>query len=509
VVVSDVEDPIIIAPSNITANTTAACAASGINIGNAAAIDNCSIATVVNNAPSTFPIGTTTITWTATDVNGNSASAIQLVIVNDAVNPSITPPADIVTVTNSGCTAAGLNLGVPITSDNCGVANVYNNAPTAFPIGITFITWTVIDVNGNTSTTIQKITVTDNINPTLTPAANITVDANNSCFAFNVDLGTPVVADNCGIASLVNDAPTAYATGTTTITWVATDNNGNSVSAIQTVTVVDNVAPVVLAPASLNISTNNGCVASGVILGNPLVTDNCTVASVVNNAPIEFPVGTTVVTYIATDASGNTATTTQNVVVSDEINPTPVLQNITVTLDNQGNTTVSFADVDNGSFDNCGIASTTLSQTEFDCSNVGTNVLTVTITDNNNNTSVSNITVTVESNGIDSDFDGVDDSCDGISDSVDPTIPEAFTPNGNNVNDYFVIGKSDVFTERRLDVFNRYGNLVYSSENYQNDWDGTRSENGQALPDGTYYYILTLDGNNIYKGFVYINRVKQ
>jgi gliding motility-associated-like protein len=509
VVVTDVEDPIIIAPSTITANTTAACAASGITLGNATAIDNCSIATVVNNAPSTFPVGTTTVTWTATDVNGNTATATQLVVVSDVVNPSITPPADIVTVTNSGCTAAGLNLGVPVTSDNCGVASVYNDAPAAFSVGMTYITWTVIDVNGNSSTTIQKITVTDDSNPTLTLGANVTVDANNSCVAFNVDLGTPVVSDNCGIASLVNDAPTVYNLGTTTIIWVATDNNGNTVSATQTVTVNDNTAPVVLAPASLNISTNNGCVASGVILGNPLVTDNCTVASIVNNAPIDFPVGTTVVTYTATDASGNTTTATQNVVVTDAINPTPVLQNITVTLDNQGNTTVSFADVDNGSFDNCGIASTTLSQTEFDCSNVGMNVLTVTITDNNNNTTVANITVNVQTNGVDSDLDGVDDSCDGIPDSVDPLIPEAFTPNGNGVNDYFVIGKSEVFTEKRLDVFNRYGNSVYSSENYQNDWDGTRTDNGQALPDGTYYYILTLDGNNIYKGFVYINRVKQ
>jgi gliding motility-associated-like protein len=364
-------------------------------------------------------------------------------------------------------------------------------------------------VNGNTTTTIQKITVVDNINPTLTVGANVTVDANNNCTAFNVDLGTPVVADNCGIASLSNDASTVYNLGTTTVTWIAIDNNGNSITAVQTVTVVDNTAPVIIAPASLNVTTNNNCVASGLTLGNPIATDNCTVATVVNNAPTDFPVGTTVVTWTVTDAAGNTATADQSVTVTDVINPTADLQNILVTLDSQGNATVTFADVDNGSSDNCGIASTMLSQSAFDCSDIGVNNVTVTITDNNNNTTFASVTVTIQSNGIDSDNDGIDDSCDGTEDPIIPIIPEAFTPNGNNINDLFVIGNLETFTERRLDVFNRYENSVYESKMYQNDWDGTRSDNGQALPDGTYYYVLALDNGEIKKGFVYINRVKQ
>ena len=117
--------------------------------------------------------------------------------------------------------------------------------------------------------------------------------------------------------------------------------------------------------------------------------------------------------------------------------------------------------------------------------------------------------VTIQSNGIDSDNDGIDDSCDGTEDPIIPIIPEAFTPNGNNINDLFVIGNLETYTERRLDVFNRYGNSVYESKLYQNDWAGTRSDNGQALPDGTYYYVLALDNGEIKKGFVYINRVKQ
>ena len=509
VIITDIEDPIILAPANINANTTSACSANGINIGTATAFDNCSIATIVSNAPASFPVGITLVVWTATDANGNTSTATQTVVINDVVNPTITAPSDITTVTNSGCTASGVVIGVPQTADNCGVASVSNNAPASFPVGTTYITWTVTDVNGNTATAIQKVTVSDNMMPTLTVAANIIVDANNSCVAFNVDLGTPVVADNCGIASLQNDAPTIYNIGITTITWIATDNNGNSISATQTVSVVDNTLPVIIAPANMQVSTNNNCVASGLNLGNAIATDNCTIASLVNDAPLDFPVGTTTVTYTVTDAAGNSATATQTITVSDIVNPTALLQNILVTLDAQGEATVSFADIDTGSSDNCGIVSTTLSKTDFDCSDIGVNNVTVIIIDNNDNTTISTVLVTIKTNGIDSDNDGIDDSCDGIPDPIEPAIPEAFTPNGNNINEYFVIGNLETFEKRQLDVYNRYGNSVYSSEDYQNDWDGTRSDNGQALPDATYYYVLKLSENDIRKGFVYINRVRQ
>ncbi len=509
VVITDVEDPIIVAPANITVSSTSGCIATGLSLGNATAFDNCTIANVTNNAPATFPVGTTTVVWTATDASGNTATANQLVTVEDNINPLITPPADISATTNTACTATGLNLGNPVTSDNCAVATVTNNAPFAFPVGITFVTWTVTDIHGNTSTAIQKVTIADVINPTLVVQPNIVVNANNSCSAFNVDLGAPTATDNCGIATLTNNAPTVYPLGLTTVTWIATDANGNSVSATQTVTVVDNTPPSIIAPASMNVSTTNNCVATGLILGTPIATDNCTVSSITNDAPIDFPVGSTIVTYTATDAAGNVSTATQTVTVSDDIDPTVVLQDLILTLNNQGEATFTFSDIDNGTTDNCGIASTTLSQSAFNCADIGVNTITVTVTDNNGNTTISTVTITVQSNGIDSDFDGIDDSCDGTPDPVNPIIPEAFTPNGNNINDLFVIGNIEAFTERRLDVFNRYGNSVYVSEKYENDWDGTRSDNSQALPDGTYYYVLTLNNGDIRKGFVYINRVKQ
>jgi hypothetical protein len=98
------------------------------------------------------------------------------VTVSDNVNPTITCPANVTATTNTGCTATGVALGTPTTADNCGVASVTNNAPGAFAIGVTSVTWTVTDNSGNTATCVQTVTVSDNVNPTITCPANVTAN---------------------------------------------------------------------------------------------------------------------------------------------------------------------------------------------------------------------------------------------------------------------------------------------------------------------------------------------
>jgi gliding motility-associated-like protein len=77
---------------------------------------------------------------------------------------------------------------------------------------------------------------------------------------------------------------------------------------------------------------------------------------------------------------------------------------------------------------------------------------------------------------------------------------DAFTPNGDGVNDKWLVNLRACYTKAVVEVFNRYGNRVFRSENYQNDWDG-RWE-GKALPDGTYYYVITLELINGKKTYV-------
>ena len=99
-----------------------------------------------------------------------------------------------------------------------------------------------------------------------------------------------------------------------------------------------------------------------------------------------------------TDVSGNVSTCEGNVTVVDDTDPIALCQNVTVQLDADGNGSTTAEAVDNGSHDACGIAGLALSQTDFDCSNIGANQVTLTVTDNNGNTATCNATVIVEDN---------------------------------------------------------------------------------------------------------------
>lgn len=245
-------------------------------------------------------------------VTGTEATQ-SLKILKDIVPPSITAPANINTVTNTGCTATGVSLGSPTTSDNCAINTVTNNAPSAFPLGVTNVVWTVSDKTGNTTTAIQTVTVTDNVLPSITAPAARNVFTNTGCAATGVALGTPVTADNCTVATVTNNAPTVFPLGTTNVVWTVTDAAGNSRTASQVVTVSDNVLPNITAPA--NISLLRSYPVTGLALGSPSTSDNCTVASVTNNAPSTYPIGVTNVTWTVTDGAGNIRTAVQTVTI--------------------------------------------------------------------------------------------------------------------------------------------------------------------------------------------------
>ncbi|SEW36554.1 gliding motility-associated C-terminal domain-containing protein [Chitinophaga sp. YR573] len=78
------------------------------------------------------------------------------------------------------------------------------------------------------------------------------------------------------------------------------------------------------------------------------------------------------------------------------------------------------------------------------------------------------------------------------------------TPNGDGKNDKWVIKNIDSYPNNEVRIFDRTGRLVYTRRNYNNEWDGTM--NGSALPEGTYYYILTIEGGKTAKGYITIIR---
>jgi gliding motility-associated-like protein len=84
-------------------------------------------------------------------------------------------------------------------------------------------------------------------------------------------------------------------------------------------------------------------------------------------------------------------------------------------------------------------------------------------------------------------------------------VPNTFTPNGDGVNDKWLIENISLYPNTRVEVFNRYGQILYDSKHYSGDWDGTYK--GKALPSGTYYYIIDLNGARVTKkGYVTIVR---
>ncbi|MDB2675657.1 HYR domain-containing protein [Flavobacteriales bacterium] len=241
----------------------------------------------------------------------------------------------------------------------------------------------------------------------------VSVDA-ASCEATAVALGTPTTDDNCSVDATSNDAPVVFPLGSTTVTWTVTDASGNSATATQVVTVIDDINPSITAPDDVVVSVDAAsCEATAVALGTPTTDDNCSVDATSNDAPVVFPLGSTTVTWTVTDASGNSATATQVVTVIDDINPSITApDDVIVSIGNELIVEVTPSDVEISADDNCSIESITFDITQFDCSMFGDNTVTITVTDISGNSSSTTFTVTVTN--CDADNDGVfdiDDNC--------------------------------------------------------------------------------------------------
>ena len=90
-------------------------------------------------------------------------------------------------------------------------------------------------------------------------------------------------------------------------------------------------------------------------------------------------------------------------------------------------------------------------------------------------------------------------------------VPEGFSPNGDGVNDVFVITGLSQYPNHSFMIFNRWGNKIYEASPYNNDWDGINhfgvTVGGNILPIGTYFYIIELgDDSDPIKGYIYLNR---
>lgn len=391
------------------------------------------------------------------------------IIITDAdiQRPTITAPAAVTVNATIDCTATAVVLGTPITSDNCSVASVTNNAPAVFPLGNTTVTWTVKDVSGNIATSAQIITVKDVTLPTITAPTAVTVNLTTGCTASGVVLGTPVTADNCSVASVTNNDPRVYPLGNTIVTWTVKDKSNNSATATQIVTVKDITPPTITAPAAVVTSTTFNCKATGIALGTPITRDNCSVASVINDAPASFPIGNTTVTWTVKDKSNNTATATQLVTIKGP--------DVTISY-NQGKLSV---------------AETGATYKWLTCNN---GILTVIPNENKSAFTpkvIGSYAVEVTTNSCTATSTCFDMAVLGTKDF---DIQDSFKLYPNPVKDFITI-EMNTLNDAKLDVFDVTGNVVISKELKTI----STKLNISNLPAGVYLFRISNDTGTVMK----------
>lgn len=244
---------------------------------------------------------------------------------------------------------------------------------------------------------------------------------------------TPTDIDNgsgnntpCPIASMTLDV-TVFGcsdTGDNTVTLTVTDESGNNSSCTAIVTVNDITPPALACESTLTVALDaNGL--TRIISDTEMVIslfDRCEAdESSLTLSQNQFDcteIGNNLVGITGSDVSGNSSTCSPTIIVVDDLAPTASCQDITITLDANGAASIVADDIDNGSADNCSV-SLSASTENFDCSNVGDNTVTLTVTDSSGNTDMCDATVTVSS--IDADGDG-SSLCDGDCNDNDATI---------------------------------------------------------------------------------------
>ncbi len=407
----DVIAPNITCPGPQTVNADANCAGT-IGVHSPATLsDNCTATTsiIVTQSPAANTVlmghnSVVTVTLTAKDEANNMSMCTFTVTLKDVTAPTVVCKGAVVSLNAAGSgsitTAAVFQSG----ADNCGTVNLISVAPSTFNcgnLGLNTVTLTVNDGLGNTASCSALVKVVDAIAPTMfCKPATISLNAQGlaTLTAAQINNGS---FDNCSLVSLLVSSSTFSCAqiGANIVELSGIDQSNNKASCTTTVTVIDPIVPTALCKnATVNIGSNGAVTVLPAQINNGS-NDNC--ALTLTLTPNTFTcanIGTNIVTLRATDTGGNSATCTATVTIKDISAPTALCKNATIFLNNAGQATLNFAQIDNGSNDNCGISTASLSQTQFSCSELSGSpwAVSVTLKDAFNNTSSCVAYVTVK-----------------------------------------------------------------------------------------------------------------
>jgi gliding motility-associated-like protein len=406
-------------------------------------------------------------------------------------------PSNLTISTVSGCNATA--TWTPPTTPDCDVVSLTTtHAPgSTFPVGTTQVTYTAKNTADLTSTCTFNVTVRDATPPIVSAATpNVIVNAGSNCKAA-ATWTAPQFTDNCSITSVTSThTPGAvFSIGVTTVIYTARDAAGNSTTSRFTVTVKDVNAPTVSScPADITIQPSTGCQATATWTP-PTFTDGCSAVTVTSShmSGATFNAGSTTVTYTAKDVAGNSTLCTFNVIVKDknapEFNTCPSDTTISTTAIGGFRYTWTAPEAT----DDCSepvLSSTHQPGEQFP---VGITTVVYTATDVSGNTSTCSFQVTVKQEHTNLD------------------VAQLLTPDGNTVNDAWIIGNIELYKENRVTIVDRWGSVVYSESGYDNEqkaWRG-RNAQGNVVPSGTYFYTITIRSgkeNTESRGFIEVIR---
>ncbi|XP_072177721.1 hyalin-like [Diadema setosum] len=325
VYVTDMEEPTISCPDNISTTTTPGMSTGLVNWTLPEASDNSGNVNVIRDTNGTtadiFPIGISRVWYTALDDAGNRNNCSFVVTIIDKENPVITCIGPPMVYTDSGLSTAVVTWTEPTVADNSGSADVSLVGPGVnggrFSIGKTNVTYRGTDAAGNSDECVISVRVIDNENPMITCPNSTTATTQPGLPSREISWNEPSATDNSGNVTVCLLGPTVsggnFSIGSTTVTYRVEDPSGNSAQCSFDVHIKDEERPVIEGcPGSLAVTAQFGSSEAVATWEAPTATDNSNNVTIAIVAPGEnggdYPLGNTSVSYVAVDGSGNNQT---------------------------------------------------------------------------------------------------------------------------------------------------------------------------------------------------------
>ena len=330
-ITAHLSDLVVVPPSDVTAEATGALTTLDIGAANATLEGSELPVTITNDAPASFPLGKSIVTWTVAIDSGQLATATQTVTIQDTTPPGFDALWDVRVLTFAD--ASRINYNDIVATDLVdGPIDASCDPPrgTSVVFGTTTITCTATDNSGNSGTGSFDVTVGpfDNDGIPTTTLSDITVPDDLTAEATGMltvlYIGTATAQDaNGDLLTMSNDAPASFPLGNTTVTWAVTDSAGNDATYTQLVTIQDTTPPTVDVPDDITLRTDN---ISYTVHYDFTATDTVDDDVFIHcNSPsgLGFHIGTHNVRCAAVDSSGNRATGSFKIII-DRITPIPV-----------------------------------------------------------------------------------------------------------------------------------------------------------------------------------------